>query len=224
MWLASYPRSGNTLLRTLMWHCFGINTYSLYDDKDDIGADAELSSIVGHVRHDLDQAEFYTKAKESESTYFVKTHDPPADNAKAIYIVRDGRSAVVSYFHYIKAFNPGAATTIRDVIVGECMFGAWSDHFEAWHSRKRPHTLLLRYDDLARNPANGLDLISAFVERPIINPRPPSFEELKTVNSKFFRSGGDVTNIGELTGETLDVFWSLHGRLMVELGYVNDLQ
>lgn len=79
VWLASYPRSGNTLLRTILHNCFGIDTYSLYDDKADIGSDASFSAMVGHINHNRVQTEFYAKALESEGTYFVKTHDGPVD-------------------------------------------------------------------------------------------------------------------------------------------------
>src|SRR5258708_3341660 len=33
-WLASYPRSGNTLLRIILKRCFGLTSQSLYDDRE----------------------------------------------------------------------------------------------------------------------------------------------------------------------------------------------
>ena len=49
IWLASYPRSGNTLLRTVLWHCFGLRSASLY--PEDLGGNAALKSYIGHVDH-----------------------------------------------------------------------------------------------------------------------------------------------------------------------------
>jgi hypothetical protein len=33
-WLASYPRSGNTLLRTILKQCFGLSSQSVYPDEE----------------------------------------------------------------------------------------------------------------------------------------------------------------------------------------------
>jgi len=32
VWLASYPRSGNTYLRAILWTCFGLRSASVYAD------------------------------------------------------------------------------------------------------------------------------------------------------------------------------------------------
>jgi len=51
VWLASYPRSGNTALRVLLNRVFGLETLSLYDDRTDIGASEERARLVGHRSH-----------------------------------------------------------------------------------------------------------------------------------------------------------------------------
>ena len=37
VWLASYPRSGNTFLRIVLHRLYGVPTYSVYDDDDPTG-------------------------------------------------------------------------------------------------------------------------------------------------------------------------------------------
>jgi len=37
IWLASYPRSGNTLLRTVIKSCMGIDSYSDQDIRPIVG-------------------------------------------------------------------------------------------------------------------------------------------------------------------------------------------
>jgi hypothetical protein len=79
----------------------------------------------------------------------VKTHDPPEDNCKAIYIVRDGRSTCVSFYHYLKDFpHLDLKFSIRDVIAGFTPFGSWGDHLDHWKPLDRPNTLFLKYEDL----------------------------------------------------------------------------
>src|SRR5690242_6425767 len=93
IWLASYPRSGNSLFANLIKHHLEIPLYSIYsidkrtDDQDDMYI--HLNPV------DLQAA------KQSRDLFFVKTHELPTDDAPAIYVVRDGRDAIVSYAHYI---------------------------------------------------------------------------------------------------------------------------
>ena len=46
VWLASYPRSGNTLLRCVLNHCFGLPSTSLY--PNDLGRNRTLQRHAGH--------------------------------------------------------------------------------------------------------------------------------------------------------------------------------
>ena len=80
---------------------FGVRTFSLYDDHTDIGADPTLAKLVGHRSHGMAPRDFVELARREAHRFFVKTHGKPHDNdEKAIYLVRDGRAALVSYFHY----------------------------------------------------------------------------------------------------------------------------
>ena len=90
IWLASYPRSGNTYFRVLLNTIFGVKTYSIHNDTHDIAADQSTVEIVGHEHlpedFDLDRARL------SNSIYVIKTHAPPQNETDmAIYLVRDGR-------------------------------------------------------------------------------------------------------------------------------------
>jgi Sulfotransferase domain len=166
----------------------------------------------------LDQTKFYKQATRSNQTYFVKTHDAPCDNAKAIYIIRDGRSAIISYYHYMRNFAD-AAVSVRDIVVGECLFGSWGQHLKRWAPIERPNTLLLRYDDLVGNPSEAVKSVSAFIGRPISRRSFPSFSDLKTTNSNFFRSGNDAENIDQMKQDDLNMFWLLHGDMMLKYGF-----
>ena len=79
---------------------------------------------------------------------------------KAIYIVRDGRSTVVSYFHFLKEFEPEWKYSIDDIIMGDCDFGSWTNHFKAWAPRKRSITLHVRYEDMVCNPSSVIKTIA----------------------------------------------------------------
>ncbi len=213
VWLASYPRSGNTLLRLILKEAFEIDSLSLYDE-----AYQDESGIVC-CRTEQEARNFADAAAKSDEAYFIKTHEPPNDASKAIYVVRDGRSSIISYYHYLRDLNGDQAITIEDVVIGACNFGSWSDHIASWDPVRRPDTLLLRYSDLVARTDGVIEAISAFIERPVKKKANISFDELRLNDAKFYRSGDDAKNISELTGWRLDLFWGLHSAFMADLGY-----
>jgi hypothetical protein len=221
VWLASYPRSGNTALRILLNGVFGRLTYSIYDDALDIGPNPGVREAVGHVDHGLDPNEFFKYATNATETFWVKTHDPPMNGGKAIYVLRDGRSSIVSYFHWIRRYLPQSRASLRDVVLGNVEYGSWSEHIEAWSPKTRPDTLLLFYEDVIAPDARTINLISEFLG---IDPLPqgsvPSFDDLNSREPGFFRAGSNTKNITELTGDELELFWWLHGEAMNDFGFV----
>src|SRR5689334_22624876 len=92
VWLASYPRSGNTFLRIVLHCLYGIPTYRVYEDNDPV-AQRIGPDLVGYRPKPMDRA----MMRDSAEVFFTKTHKRrKADGYQAIYLVRDGRDAVVS--------------------------------------------------------------------------------------------------------------------------------
>src|SRR6187401_788141 len=93
VWIASYPRSGNTFLRAVLHALYRVPTYSIYDDDDPV-AQRVGPELVGYRRKPNDRA----LMADSSEVYLVKTHKRrKIDGYRAIYLVRDGRDAVVSH-------------------------------------------------------------------------------------------------------------------------------
>ncbi|WP_369405464.1 sulfotransferase domain-containing protein [Novosphingobium lentum] len=205
IWLASFPRSGNTYLRTLLRSCFGVSVASRYDEDY-----SQFSEKFGEILGQGAPNRFN----------IVKTHDLPDDDFPAIYIVRDGRASIVSYFHYCHDFE--IDRPIEDIIAGNAPFGSWSNHYSSWNPRQRPTTLFLKYEDIVQNPDSAIELLADF-----LNERPhdrftADFSKLHDIDPRFFRSGNNARNIEELNGLALSLFDSLHSSVMRELGYYDE--
>src|SRR5947209_9405031 len=142
VWIASYPRSGNTLLRLILAECFELGTKSKYPES----SEAVLAFFGGHL---------------AGERYLTKTHDPPEDDNPAIYLIRDGRATIVSYYHYCRDY--GLPVSMENVIRGTVGFGSWSGHYDAWNPFKRPQTIVVRYEELAKNMEAPLERIAAFL-------------------------------------------------------------
>ena len=112
VWIASYPRSGNTFLRTVLNHCFGLKSTSVY--PNDLGGNKLLENYVGHI-----EPEPYMRLVSTDNTApLVKTHELPRDNFSAIYVIRDGRAACASLWEFYKG-----AMSLEQVIKGNHRFG-----------------------------------------------------------------------------------------------------
>ena len=220
VWLASYPRSGNTLVRQMIKQMFGLETHSRYNDSGDIGAQPEVAKAVGHANFEGGWDDFYEQARQSAKITFVKTHDPPIDTGRAIYIVRDGRAAMVSFLHLQREFRRRDDIDLPKVMKGEVPFGSWSQHLSDWNPLERPDTLLLRFEDLVGDPRQSADRIGDFIGIKPTATWSNELDKLRALLPGFFRQGSDAANFEELSGDAEDLFWNLHGPWMQRMGYL----
>jgi hypothetical protein len=232
IWIASYPRSGNTLFRLLLYHLYGIPTFSLYDDPvfDQLEG---VSELVGHRKL---PASLHVMS-DSSIPHFVKTHELPCDDNPAVYLARDGRDALVSYAHYAESFYGPFSWRHRvrkllglsnyPYILGDLITSfditpaAWSDHVRQW-THRRGLTFTVRYEDLLEDPAAWVDRALKAIGYDVRRSRNadlPSFEELHERWPKFFRRGETASWRDEMTDELHELFWQHHGDAMRELGY-----
>jgi hypothetical protein len=215
-WLASYPSSGNTLTRALFNRCFGLTTRALHNAGDNrvLGA-SSVRGIVGHSSEGPDGAALIAEAQASSDIRIIKTHEAPPTQDPAIHIVRDGRSAIVSYYHYLNEIEK-VDITLETVLSGDVYAGSWSSHYEMM--QRHPWRLLVRYEDLVTDPDAVAARIGAFIGRAPKARFDLSFETMKAAQPAFFRSGRDDFNIAELLPYATR-YRELHGRVAQQLGY-----
>ena len=199
-----------------MKRCFGQASQSIY--HDDEFSDPAVREAVGHEAVGNDPRGFIRHAQRNGRTLYVKTHElPPQDRHPAIYVVRDGRSAVVSHAHFLREILY-RNVTLPDVI--ESKLGvSWSRHVQAWALSARANTLVVRYEDLAAGDDQTLAAIGAFIGRPPLQAFDISFSRLHTLAPEFFRCGSDTANISELNGEAAALFEQHHGETLRAMGY-----
>lgn len=234
VWLASYPRSGNTYYRLLLHHLYGQCTYSQYNDA--LFMEMGAQGIIGHEQLPAPLSELDGEAR----LYFVKTHDLPVDHRPAICLVRDGRDVMVSFARYNKTYAPNQpdrasnpqpvdaetfSTSLRKLITVSKQFGGWSRNVLSWLSRDRGAGLVVvRYEDLLRDPAGelvrSLGVLNISFERG--GGALPSFEELHRRWPEFFRKGKTGSWREEMTDELHELFWQHHGDAMRALGYAQE--
>jgi sulfotransferase family protein len=217
IWLASYPRSGNTLLRLIFKEVFGSKTYGkgYRAPGEHIPA---LHDLTGTAQLDGPWPEAYPRMTASRELCLVKTHDPPEDNAKTVYVARNGLAAVISYQHYLHDLQQ-RTFSLEDIILGKPRFGSWGYHLDLWQPFDRPNTLFLKYEDLVERPDEQIDKVSEFCGLRPQKTWTNEFDKLHALHPAFFRKGQTGDASADFSEAQRDLFWSLHGDWMQRLGY-----
>jgi hypothetical protein len=141
----------------------------------------------------------------AEHDIFLKTHNvaarfdsgpfpDPSSTASAIYIVRDPRDVALSYaYHYkyslglaVIALCTSTAFNVKQQDLGKTeLLMSWGEHVYGWTSLRSCPLLVLRYEDLLSDPADGVRAIGKFLDRPLSTEQvdaivaATSFEQLK---------------------------------------------
>lgn len=168
--LASYPRSGSTWLRFVL---FEILT----------GQPSGFDQVNAALRGLAD----YRKAPAllPGEGRFIGTHEPfRPDYRRAVYLVRDVRDVILSEFAFEKNLGIGRPTLdayLDEMLRGRKRHGSWQDHVESWLDSPLSasgNLLFLRYEVLRHDSENVflelLDFLKirrsrAEVERAIAN-------------------------------------------------------
>jgi len=163
VFIVSYPRSGNTWLR------FIIGNLLYNDPMTFMNIDRRVPDI------------YRSNARELLSLSrprYLKSHEPFCPRyPKVIYVVRDPRDVLLSYYHYemrtrqipdgwpIERF----AADFMEGAVGD--FGTWADHVASWLSTRSASSrfLLLRYEALLHDPVAVAGRIGPFLNLRIPN-------------------------------------------------------
>lgn len=217
VWIASYPRSGNTFLRIILERVFSLPSYSVYYTEGGKHRDASAEALQDAPKLPADWKSRLTDSA-TAPPIMIKTHDLPTDTGPAIFIARDGRAAIHSYYHYHKKFA-FEQPSLTEVIAGICQFGSWSDHYRGWNPKPRPDTLFILYDQLVTTPEQTISRLAAFLKRDPKKADLPEFDELQRQLPGFFRRGQNADYLSEWTPDQIALFNQLHGEAMRDLGF-----
>jgi hypothetical protein len=212
VWVASFPRSGNTFLRIVLRNLYGIRTSVVYDVDgvaERLGAD-----LVGFTPRPA----AIEVMRDADEIHFIKTHrqrdEQVEDTDPAICLVRDGRDALVSWARLNTESDPARYGTELETMItrrSPTGTGGWGGNVLSWLQPPAPHRQLLRYEDLVRDPRRAVERVMTFVvpERAASSDASiPSFAELRRTDDRFFRRGSTGTHRDELPGDLHRLFWS----------------
>lgn len=168
VWLASYPKSGNTWIRFIFAHL--------------IFGKVESSSVVNRLVPDLHVGLSWLHLK-GDRRLVLKTHLKYFDRMPlredaigVVYIVRNPLDVIVSALNYSELVRGQVSEERRQAFVAEFIdgggldewkqtgFGGWDENVRSWHAKDMPlPRLTLRYEDLKASPVDGVSRLCRFL-------------------------------------------------------------
>lgn len=224
IWLASFPRSGNTFFRNVLYEVYGIESSTFHRETS------------YPVDDDYDQFQVV-------KTHLLPSQAEPNDPAiKSVYLVRDGRDALVSIAHHRKdiiAPESDFQINLLEAIIAPkgSHFGGWSENVRQWSEHA---DIVIRFEDLIRDPITEVEKLRSIMTLPSPQlDKLPTFKDLKFGTpkygaakkfladeeaqkeraGKFFRKGKAGGWKEEMSPELEQLFWEIHGDTMRQLKY-----
>jgi hypothetical protein len=153
--IASYPRSGCTWLRFLLFEAI-------------TGRPADFVSVNRHIPGPGSRRA--ADALLPNGGRLVQSHDPIRPRATPVlYLVRDVRDVVLSSYraHLRRGVFEGSLDDyIGPFLRGDSYVGSWAHHVDYWIGEDSPQKvagLTLRYEDLRRDPHASLGSVLRFL-------------------------------------------------------------
>ena len=190
IWIASYPKSGNTWVRSFL---------SAYYFSDDGKFNFELLKKIKQFPskeffdiklENVDDASknwliAQKKIKKKKQTIFLKTHNiygaykgnsftSEEFTAGAIYIVRDPRNVLTSLMNHYSLNESEALKMINSIYrnlkdendtdnyASYSFISSWANNYNSWKKSKNINTLFIKYEDLENDTYNTFTRIINF--------------------------------------------------------------
>jgi len=225
--VVGYPKSGNTWYQELISAVVhGVNPAH--------APPALQQMLVPDVHKQL----FYKRF--GARMFFKSHHLPRPEYRNVVYLLRDGRDAMISFYHYLRAYQSNVdlldlVQTARDIPQGK-----WHTHVDAW--LKNPYQarmLVIKYEDTKTDALTELGRLCAFLglerDRDYLETaaRECDFQKMQKKEreqgdgraywpkDKLFRRRGVVgSHKDEMPSEVLEVFMTEAGETLKKCGYI----
>ena len=195
IWIASYPKSGNTWLRALLASYYFTNegsfSLSLLDKIDAFPSDKFFKEYNDQFSKVEDTSKYWLKEQEKinkkNKIIFLKTHSAickingnsftnKENSIGAIYIVRDPRNVITSIsnhyqisiedaFQFMKDEKRGIINKKDGRYLGFQAVWSWSINQKTWVENNLFPVLVIKYEDLLKETYNTFRKVIEFINK-----------------------------------------------------------
>lgn len=239
IYLVSYPKSGNTWMRYLM-------AYAIWPELVDLDLVEMAAYIPSYgIKHDSEMMLNPDSPCNQLKHRLIKEHakfdgEARKNVKRAIYIVRDGRDAMVSYWHFCNQRDKTSVPFSQFIELSaqpRHSYGPWGEHVKGWLDAPLDAKLVIRYEDLLDDTASWLKTALEFAEIEVADAlieqavNRASFNSMKSLEKRkgfnldqlksveFVRKGKAGSWQEAFGPGDIERFNKFHGGPIPELGY-----
>ena len=178
MWVVTYPKCGTTWAQELVWQV--AHGLDLEGGKTDLMERFPFMEFLewDAFGNDFNPANYKTLAQldSVEGRRFIKTHLPLSllppcllDTGKVVYVARNPRDAMVSYYHHHKLirchqFTGDFKTFAERFMKDQVMYSPFFQHCEeAWQLRESPNLLFIFFEDMKKDMKSVVERVARFL-------------------------------------------------------------
>ena len=195
IWISSYPKSGNTWLRSLISNYFfskdGNFNFELIKQIDSFPSSRFFRNYKDKFEKPEDTSKYWIKEQEKINSlnkiFFLKTHNALCkingnkftdqnNTLAAIYIVRDPRNVITSIanhyqittrkaFDFMKDKNRGIIEREGNRYTGFQPLFSWDLHLKSWTENTLYPSLIIKYEDLIIDTASVFKKVLEFIKK-----------------------------------------------------------
>ena len=205
IWIASYPKSGNTFIRSFLSAYYYTNNGEFdFNLLKFIEQFPDKQFFDGFI-NDKDDASkkwlpIQRKLIKSKKVKFLKTHSAYGSynnnqftssevTLGGIYIVRDPRNIISSLTNHFSLNVDGALNMLLDENRGiksddnnfatYSFLSSWSNHLNSWSNIKSFRTTIIKYEDLENNSEKILTDLIRFINNLLNNNKGVDYQKFK---------------------------------------------
>merc|ERR1740128_1626118 len=237
VWVVTFPKCGTTWTQEMVWmithDCDTEAAREPLQIRSPFIERPTLSQIeVPNQVEDVTKLMTLEKIEEMSSPRVIKTHLPfyllpprLVDTCKVVYVARNPKDVIVSYFHHHRLFSVQNTTTDIEKFADyfmkdELYYSPFFGHIlEGWAKREDPNVLFLFYEDMKRNLRGEIDKVCAFLGKTLSEEQIQSllkplhfdnFSKNRAVNYETTKEEGILNETGNFIrkGKTGD--WKNH--------------
>ena len=225
-WIASYPKSGNTFLRSfLSAYLFSVTGKfefsllynilqfpSLKFSKRDLSSRKETAqNWIINQNHFFENKDVFLKTHNTLEEFEGYKFTSMNQSKGAIYIIRDPRNIILSMSHhysltfqesYDKIIDEKASLlekTYNEDHSNFTFLGSWSNHYKSWRDNKDFKILFIKYEDLEKNNELVFKKVINFINE--LNN-----DSNKIVDNKFFNAINSTSFVNLKNKENISGF------------------
>jgi len=195
IWISSYPKSGNTWLRSLISNYFfskdGNFNFELIKQIDSFPSSRFFRNYKDKFEKPEDTSKYWIKEQEKINSlnkiFFLKTHNALCkingnkftdqnNTLAAIYLVRDPRNVITSIanhyqittrnaFDFMKDKNRGIIEREGNRYTGFQPLFSWDLHLKSWTENTLYPSLIIKYEDLIIDTASVFKKVLEFIKK-----------------------------------------------------------